>query len=43
MDNHYHLLIETLDGNVSKGMQQLNGVYTLGHSDQRATQIYTHV
>jgi putative transposase len=28
MDNHYHLLIETLEGNLSKGMRQLNGVYT---------------
>jgi putative transposase len=28
MDNHYHLLIETPDGNLSKGMWQLNGVYT---------------
>jgi len=28
MRNHYHLVIETLDGNVSKGMRQLNGVYT---------------
>ncbi len=28
MDNHYHLLIETLDGNLSKGMHHLNGVYT---------------
>ena len=28
MDNHYHLLIETLDGHLSKGMRQLNGVYT---------------
>lgn len=28
MDNHYHLLIETLDGNLSRGMRQLNGVYT---------------
>jgi REP element-mobilizing transposase RayT len=28
MDNHYHLIIETLDGNLSKGMRQLNGVYT---------------
>ena len=28
MDNHYHLLIETPDGNLSKGMRQLNGVYT---------------
>ncbi len=28
MDNHYHLLIETLDGNLSIGMRQLGGVYT---------------
>lgn len=28
MGNHYHLLIETPDGNLSKGMRQLNGVYT---------------
>jgi REP element-mobilizing transposase RayT len=28
MDNHYHLLIETLDGNLSLGMRHLNGVYT---------------
>ena len=28
MNNHYHLLIETPDGNLSSGMRQLNGVYT---------------
>lgn len=28
MDNHYHLLIETLDGNLSEGMRLLNGIYT---------------
>lgn len=28
MTNHYHLLIETPDGNLSKGMRQLNGLYT---------------
>ncbi len=28
MDNHYHLLIQTPDGNLSRGMRQLNGVYT---------------
>jgi putative transposase len=28
MGNHYHLLIETPDGNLSIGMRQLNGVYT---------------
>ncbi len=27
MDNHYHLLVETPDGNLSKGMRHLNGVY----------------
>ena len=28
MGNHYHILLETADGNLSKGMRQLNGVYT---------------
>ena len=28
MNNHYHLVIETPDGNLSKGMRRLNGVYT---------------
>lgn len=28
MGNHYHLLLETPDGNLSKGMRHLNGVYT---------------
>lgn len=28
MGNHYHLVIETPDGNLSKGMRQLNGVFT---------------
>ncbi|MEW6560279.1 MAG: transposase [Pseudomonadota bacterium] len=28
MTNHYHLLVETPDGNLSKGMRQLNGSYT---------------
>jgi REP element-mobilizing transposase RayT len=28
MGNHYHLLIETPDPNLSLGMRQLNGVYT---------------
>jgi len=26
--NHYHLVVETPDANLSKGMRQLNGVYT---------------
>jgi len=28
MSNHYHLLVETVDGNRSRGMRQLNGHYT---------------
>ena len=28
MDNHYHIVVETAEGNLSKGMRQLNGVYT---------------
>jgi len=28
MDNHYHLLIETPEANLSRGMQSLNGCYT---------------
>ncbi len=28
MDNHSHLLLETPDANLSRGMRQLNGVYT---------------
>ena len=28
MDNHYHIVIETAEGNLSQGMRQLNGGYT---------------
>lgn len=28
MTNHYHLLIETVEANLSQGMRQLNGLYT---------------
>lgn len=28
MTNHYHLLLETVEGNLSGGMRQLNGLYT---------------
>jgi REP-associated tyrosine transposase len=28
MDNHYHIMLETPDANLSIGMRQLNGVYT---------------
>ena len=32
MTNHYHLVIETAEGNLSAGMRQLNGVYTQAHN-----------
>ncbi|WP_133129037.1 transposase [Legionella nagasakiensis] len=38
MSNHYHLLLETPNANLSKGMQYLNGVYT-----QHFNKIYNHV
>jgi len=28
MTNHYHILVETVEANLSRGMRQLNGVYT---------------
>ncbi len=34
MKNHYHLLLETPAGNLSKGMRQLNGVYTQAFNRQ---------
>jgi putative transposase len=36
MDNHYHMLVETPDGNLSQGMRQLNGVYTQTHNRNNA-------
>ena len=38
MTNHYHLLVETIDGNLSKGMRQSNGVYTQ-HFNQHHEQV----
>jgi len=34
MENHYHLFIETPNGNLSKGMRGLNGVYTQGFNQR---------
>lgn len=34
MDNHYHLLLETHDPNLSSGMRQLNGIYTQAFNRQ---------
>jgi putative transposase len=28
MTNHYHIVVETIEGNLSSGMRHLNGVYT---------------
>ena len=41
MDNHYHLVVETPDANLSLGMRQLNGVYTQAFN--RAHQRVGHV
>ena len=42
MSNHYHLLLETPDGNLSKGMRQLNGVYTqyINRSQRRVGHLF---
>jgi putative transposase len=32
MDNHYHLLIETPESNLCRGMRQLNGVYSQAYN-----------
>jgi REP element-mobilizing transposase RayT len=42
MGNHWHLLVETPDGNLSKGMRQLNGVYTqrFNRSHNRVGHVY---
>ena len=42
MSNHYHLLVETPDANLSKGMRQLNGVYTqwFNRSHQRVGHLF---
>jgi REP element-mobilizing transposase RayT len=35
MDNHYHLLVETPEGNLGKGMQLLSGTYTTRFNRRR--------
>ena len=37
MTNHYHLLMETPDANLSKGMRQLNGLYTQRFNQVRSS------
>jgi len=42
MTNHYHLLLETPEGNLSAGMRQLNGVYTqyVNRTHQRVGHVF---
>jgi REP element-mobilizing transposase RayT len=42
MSNHYHLVVETPEANLSKGMRQLNGVYTqrFNRSHQRVGHVF---
>ncbi|HNQ79234.1 MAG TPA: transposase [Acidobacteriota bacterium] len=35
MSNHYHILVETLEPNLSRGMRQLNGEYTQAFNRKR--------
>lgn len=38
MDNHYHLLIETPEGNLSHGMWQVNGLFYTQYYNRRHSQ-----
>jgi len=42
MTNHYHVVVETAEGNLSQGMRQLNGVYTqkLNRSHRRVGHVF---
>lgn len=42
MSNHYHLLVETPDANLSKGMRHLNGVFTqrFNRQNQRVGHVF---
>jgi len=37
MTNHYHLLVETLDPNLARGMRQLNGIYAQAFNRRHET------
>jgi len=45
MDNHFHLLVETPEANLSQSMRQLNGVYTqaFNHCHQPCAFSIAHV
>ncbi len=36
MTNHYHIVVETMEGNLSSGMRHLNGVYTQAFNRRHA-------
>ena len=42
MTNHYHIVVETIEGNLSLGMRQLNGVYTqwINRSHKRVGHVF---
>lgn len=42
MTNHYHFIVETIEGNLSNGMRQLNGVYTqhFNHTHHRVGHVF---
>jgi putative transposase len=42
MTNHYHIVVETVEGNLSQGMRQLNGVYTqyFNHAHHRVGHVF---
>ena len=37
MQNHYHLLIQTPEGNISRSMRHINGVYTQRYNRLKRT------
>ena len=42
MTNHYHIVVETVESNLSQGMRQLNGVYSqyFNHTHRRVGHVY---
>ena len=42
MTNHYHVVVETVEGNLSQRMRQLNGVYTqyFNHTHHRVGHVF---
>ncbi|HOE17804.1 MAG TPA: transposase [Syntrophorhabdaceae bacterium] len=41
MDNHYHLVVETPEGSLSRGMKNLNGVCTKKYKIKDLTPAYS--